>query len=70
MILAQWLKETGRTVDGFAEEISVRRQSVHRWMNGSRFPKRNIIERIQQVSDGKVSAADWFSRQAPAEAAE
>lgn len=61
MILSDWLKETGRTIDGFAEEIGVERQSVHRWINGTRFPKREFIGRIDKLSDGRVSAADWFA---------
>lgn len=60
MILSDWLKETGRTVDSFAAELKVRRQSVHRWMNGSRFPKRSLITEIHRLSGGKVAAEDWF----------
>lgn len=60
MILSHWIKETGRTVDGFAEEMGVARQTVHRWIGGSRFPKRAVIIRIEKISDGRVAVADWF----------
>jgi hypothetical protein len=69
MILSDWLKETGRTVEGFAAEIHKSRQAVHRYINGSRFPKPGVIREIDRVSDGKVAAPDWYSA-ATREAAE
>lgn len=61
MILSDWIKETGRTVDGFAAELGKTRQTVHRYLNGSRFPKREVIRKIETLTRGRVAASDWFA---------
>lgn len=83
MLLADWRKEQGWTLARLGEELGVSGKSpaetVRRWETGESRPDADIVARIEEVSEGKVTAADmhevrlaWLKSRsdAPLEAAE
>ena len=66
MELRQYLGLRAITITAFAGSIGVSVQSVHRYLNGERIPKREVMARIAAVTGGKVTPNDFFE---PAEAA-
>lgn len=47
------------TVTAFAEQIGVTTASVYNWINGESLPGRDAARKLEQVTDGAVSHADW-----------
>lgn len=68
MTLSEWLKAKDVTTSAFAEQIGVKRQSVHRYLEGERLPRRDVLAKIHQATKGAVTANDFLSSQ-PSEAA-
>lgn len=60
MTLKAWLKKHGKTVEEFADAIGVAKSSVSRWANGTRFPRPEMIARIQEATGEKVEANDFM----------
>lgn len=44
----------------FAAEIGVSRQALHRYREGQRTPRPEIMVRIREASNGKVTANDFL----------
>ncbi len=72
MKLAEFLELNHLTSADFARTIGVERQAVSRYVNGERFPTREIIIKIHEATGGTVSANDFvdFPPIAPTPAAE
>jgi transcriptional regulator with XRE-family HTH domain len=69
MILGDYLTTVGKTVADFAAEIGVHPNSLHRYMRGARLPKKKILRKISQATDGAVTANDFVTTDHEAEAA-
>ena len=61
MRLDQYLEKSQTPVEKFADAIGVHRTSVYRFMKGLAFPRPNTIERITEVTQGKVTANDFIA---------
>jgi transcriptional regulator with XRE-family HTH domain len=61
MELRQYLCLRDITVTDFAGAIGVSVQSVHRYLNGERIPKREVMARIAAATGGKVTPNDFFA---------
>jgi transcriptional regulator with XRE-family HTH domain len=45
----------------FAADVGVSVQTIHRYLNGDRMPRREVMERIACVTGGKVQPNDFFT---------
>jgi len=59
MKLADYLEQEAVSDAEFARLIGVKRQAVHRYRRGTRFPDRKILSKIQTVTNGTVTANDF-----------
>ena len=59
MTLTQYLKQHDLTDEAFAAMIDVERSTVSR-LRGSQIPKRDIMHRIVQATNGAVTANDFY----------
>lgn len=58
--LKQWLKEHNITGAQFAEMMGVRQSAVSMWLTGERFPSRENIQKIVELTGGKVQPNDFY----------
>lgn len=61
MKLSAWLTESGTSDTDFARRIGVSRQTVWRYTDDGRVPKRSVMERIRTATNGAVTADDFFA---------
>jgi transcriptional regulator with XRE-family HTH domain len=61
MELRQYLDAQDIPVSAFAEDIGVSVQAIHRYLNGERIPKREVMDRITRATAGKVQPNDFFA---------
>jgi hypothetical protein len=67
MDLRSYLDASNTPIAAFAAKVGVTPQAIHRYIAGERLPKREVMLRINVVSDGAISANDFFP--APEDAA-
>lgn len=60
MELKQWLSSTGTTYRQFGDAIGVSEHAVWRYASGRRIPDREVMPRIHAVTDGLVTANDFY----------
>ena len=61
MRLADYLKQEKSNSRIFAEEVGASQSAVIKWIYGKRFPRHHHLKRILQVTDGKVTANDFYT---------
>jgi DNA-binding transcriptional regulator YdaS (Cro superfamily) len=61
MRLDLYLEKSNTPVETFASEIGVHRTSVYRFIKGLAFPRPTTLQRIAEVTKGKVTANDFIS---------
>lgn len=61
MNLRLFLDETKITPAAFARSIYVSAQTVHRYLDGIRIPRPEILERITKATNGAVQPNDFFA---------
>lgn len=66
MDLRRYLDANDISVADFADMLGVTVQAVHRYINGDRIPRREVMDRIVRSTVGRVTPNDFF---VPAEAA-
>lgn len=59
MKLADYLSRSAKSPEDFAREIEVDPVSVRRYLNGTRFPRRGVMDRIIRATDGAVTPNDF-----------
>lgn len=59
MQLREYLAAKQITVPAFAEKIGVTVQAIHRYMDGDRMPRLELLRKIRTETDGKVRADDF-----------
>ena len=59
MCLADYLKDSGKTQNRFAEEVGVRAATVSGWIKGT-IPRPPQMQAIANVTGGKVPVTVWF----------
>lgn len=60
MQLIDYLLSRGLHPRAFAEMIDVSEVTVHRYLEGKRIPRRDIMQRIVKETGGLVTANDFF----------
>jgi transcriptional regulator with XRE-family HTH domain len=60
MRLQDYLSEHGVTRAEFARRLGVKHISVTRYVSEGRVPEPSVMEKIIEVTDGKVTANDFF----------
>lgn len=63
MKLSDFLSTRKITATAFAEKVGVSQPAMHRYLKNDRFPKPEIIARIEAVTGGKVKFNDWLEQQ-------
>ncbi|TRO96756.1 helix-turn-helix transcriptional regulator [Glycocaulis profundi] len=63
MTLSDWLKTSNVTPSAFADRIGVSRQAVHRYVEGDRIPRREVLTKINEATGGAVTANDFLAPQ-------
>ena len=64
--LAEYLKQSGLSLASFAARAGVSEAAISRYASGKRMPRPDILRRICDASDGKISPNDFFSGDAEA----
>lgn len=59
MRLSLWLAAKGISVSDFAAKIKVSRQSLYRYMDGSRYPEQSVRAAIFVATNGDVTSNDF-----------
>ena len=62
MQLDTYLTQTGTTEHAFAALIGVKQSAVNKYRHGDRMPKPAILQKITEVTDGKVTANDFVAK--------
>ncbi len=60
MKLTDYLTQERLTASDFAVKVGVSQPCISRYLAGQRMPTREVIDRIFRITDGKVSANDFF----------
>ena len=66
MKLAAYLKTSGETHASFGGKVGVSAFAVGKYARGTRVPRPLVMQRIQVVTGGAVTANDFFSAPTPA----
>lgn len=60
MKLRDYLDQTETPRASFAATVGVTVQALHRYLTDQRIPRRAVMARIEQVTEGRVTAADFY----------
>lgn len=61
MILAEYLKQEDMRATAFADLIGVHPSTVARWIKGERYPRPEQFIIISQITNGLVTANDFYA---------
>lgn len=64
MQLSQYMKRHGKSSQQIAEAIGVDNSSVSRYLAGKRLPTPQVMRKIKQVTNGAVTADDFYEQTA------
>ena len=59
MKLRDYLNENSITEKKFADSIGVRQPSISRYLNDLRIPKKNILDKITEITQQQVTDSDF-----------
>ncbi len=62
MNLKDYLKLNGISREKFANEMGVSYASVIKWVYGGRFPRPSALNKIYELTEGKVQANDFLQQ--------
>jgi transcriptional regulator with XRE-family HTH domain len=68
MKISDWLAKADIADSEFADRIGVSRQALSRYKAGARTPRPNVLARIREATNGRVTANDFVPSD-PTEAA-
>lgn len=60
MKLKRWLKNNEVKVIDFAKSIGVTKQACYKWLEGSAFPRHDVLSRILKATNGDVTPIDFM----------
>lgn len=46
----------------FGEKVGVTQATINRYVRGDRFPSPDMIRKIHDATDGKVTVTDWYTK--------
>jgi transcriptional regulator with XRE-family HTH domain len=58
MDLPEYLFKNKISITKFAKILGTQRPYVHCWLNGTRIPSKNMLERISGATDGQITRFD------------
>jgi len=61
MKLKIWLETKGIRPATFAKQLGCSHTTIGRYLNGERLPRRNILMKIDKVTEGEVTANDFIN---------
>ena len=61
MLLSTYLERKKISPGDFAQRVGVSAEAVRLYLNGKRIPRTRTMEKISEVTDGKVQPNDFFS---------
>lgn len=62
MTLKEYLKSNKISREDFAKEIGASYGSVIKWTYGGRFPRPQTLQKIHELTNGKVTAYDFIQQ--------
>ena len=66
MILADWLHEGACTPEQLRRMLGVRsRSTIHRYLTGARVPQHQVLQKIIELTGGRVQLADFLDPAPP-----
>lgn len=66
MKLADWLHQRSKTPEQLRRMLGVKnRSTIHRYLSGERRPGREVLDRIEEVTEGQVTEADFVDPSPP-----
>lgn len=60
MPLDEYLTRQGKSIQGFAKEVGVSRQSLHNYLNGRTVPTGKVARMIVRASDYQITLEDLW----------
>jgi transcriptional regulator with XRE-family HTH domain len=60
MQLERYLEVRGIPVADFAMSVGVAEQTIYRYLQGTRFPRPDVMRKITKATSGKVAPSDWY----------
>jgi hypothetical protein len=60
MQLRDWLTATDHSIKAFARKVKVERAMIYRYFSGT-IPRAQTIRRIEVITDGAVTAQDFYA---------
>lgn len=60
MTLEQFITANDLTHEAFGKLVGAPQATINRYVKGKRFPNRDMIVKIHEATEGKVSFADWY----------
>ena len=60
MRLNSYLKYAGKTHKDFADELGLSVSAIHKWLYGQRFPRKEHLKKIQELTNGEVTTNDFI----------
>ena len=60
-----WLTSRGESRARFAQRIGVTAEAVRLWCAGERMPRREVMARIGDVTEGQVRPVDFYQTEMP-----
>ena len=60
MKLKKWLKANEIKVIDFSKSIGVTKQAVYKWLEGSAFPRHDVLSKILKATNGDVTPVDFM----------
>jgi len=61
--VSKWLAESGHNVQWLADQIGEKRGTLSAWMTGRNAVPPRVIDKVQKLSGGRITAPDWPKRQ-------
>lgn len=58
--LKQFLKDNNMTQRAFAKTLNISEMAVYYYLKGKRIPNRDIMQKITELTNGYVTANDFF----------
>jgi len=70
MKLIDFIAATDTNETAFAQKLGVSQVTINRYVKNQRFPDPAMIERIEKLTNRKVTVTDWYRQAAEARSAE
>jgi len=61
MTIIEYLKLTGQTMAGLGAKLGVTHTTISRWAHGQREPSFEMVERLFEVSGGRITIDSFMS---------